>query len=181
MFVFYFRLYDDSNSSILSNFDIHCILFYAKDSSLACFGFSWAQQIPDVQNQEQAVYQCHVFRCNVKEAVNQISKCFSKAFQRTPQSLTNSIAENSLIGSISSEISGSAIYEFFVNLDVSSFIRNLQQFFIIFNLNFRSRKKYQKTILQMLSVNVLVDLNLELIQIVRFSFQSNSPNLYCKN
>lgn len=123
MIEFYFRLYDESNSSILLNFDIHCILFYAKDSSLACFGFSWAQQISDVLNQDQASYQCHVFRCNIKEAVNQISKCFSKAFQRTPLCLTNSIAENLLITSISSEISGTAIYEFIVNLDVSSTVK----------------------------------------------------------
>lgn len=158
MLVFYFRLYDDSNSSIISNFNIHCILFYAKDSKLACFGFSWALHISDEQNQELAVYQCHVFRCNIKEAVNQISKCFSKAFQRTPQSLTNSIAENSLIASISSEISGSAIYEFFVNLDVSSLTSNTYHNYYN-NYYFRSKKKYQKTIFLMLSVNDLVDLN----------------------
>lgn len=120
---FSFRLYDEDSDTVYSSFDIQAILFYAhgkKDTSdHACFAFSWTHGDP----QENAIYQCHVFRCNIPEAVQQVSSCFTKAFQRIPQSMACSLAsENFTLNSITSDISGNplsqAMYEFIVSLEV---------------------------------------------------------------
>lgn len=84
-----------------------------------CFAFSWSHG----ESQETAIYQCHIFRCNIPEAVQHVSSCFGKAFQRIPQSMACSMAsENFTLNSITSDISGNplsqAMYEFYVSLEI---------------------------------------------------------------
>lgn len=49
------------------------ILFYARgpvnSADQACFAFTWSHG----DSQESAVFQCHVFKCLIPEAVNQVS------------------------------------------------------------------------------------------------------------
>ncbi|KAG5681968.1 hypothetical protein PVAND_011367 [Polypedilum vanderplanki] len=116
-------LYQEETDEVYSSFDIQSILFYARgkkeSSDQACFAFSWSHG----DSKETAIYQCHVFRCNIPEAVNHVSNCFAKAFTRIPQSMACSmISENFAMSSITSDISGnplsSALYEFIVSLEI---------------------------------------------------------------
>lgn len=118
-----YSLYDEESDTVYSSFDIQFILFYArghKDSpDSPCFAFSWSHG----DTQETAIYQCHVFRCNIPEAVQHVSSCFGKAFQRFPSSIACSIAsENFALNSITSDTSGNpltqAMYEFTVSLEI---------------------------------------------------------------
>lgn len=119
----YSSLYDEESDAIYSSFDIFSILFYARgtknSADQACFAFSWSHG-----DKETAIYQCHIFRCNIPEAVNHVSQCFSKAFQRIPASMACSITSenNYAMNSITSDILGnplsSAMYEFLVALEI---------------------------------------------------------------
>ncbi|CRL02912.1 CLUMA_CG015881, isoform A [Clunio marinus] len=115
-------LYDEeSEGTIYSSFDIQFILFYARGKANsedhACFAFSWSHG----DTQETAIYQCHVFRCNVPEAVQHVSSCFAKAFQRIPQNMMAcSLTTENLV--VTSDMSGNplthASYEFLVSLEI---------------------------------------------------------------
>lgn len=116
-------LYDEENDSVFSNFDIQCILFFArgkKDTPDAtCFAFSWSHGDPN----ESGLYQCHVFRCNIPEAIVHVSNCFSKAFQRFPSTMTSSVvSDNFQMNSITSDMSGNpisqALYEYTLALEI---------------------------------------------------------------
>lgn len=116
-------LFHDDTDAVFTSFDILSILFYARgakeSADQACFAFSWSHG----ESQETAIYQCHIFRCNLSEAVNHVSSCFAKAFTRIPQSMACSmVSDNFAMNSITSDISGnplsSAIYEFIVALEI---------------------------------------------------------------
>jgi hypothetical protein len=112
-------LYQEESDIVYSSFDIQSILFYARGAKespdQACFAFSWSHG----ESQETAVYQCHIFRCNIPEAVNPVSVCFAKAFSRTSQSMACSMAsDNFAMNSITSDISGNPSYEFLVSLEI---------------------------------------------------------------
>ena len=116
-------MFDEDSDTVYSSFDIQFILFYARGTKEtpdhSCFAFSWSHG----DSQENAIYQCHVFRCNIPEAVHQVSSSFAKAFQRIPQNMASSIvSENFTMNSITSDISGNplsqAIYEFYVSLEI---------------------------------------------------------------
>lgn len=81
-------LYDAATNSVISRYEIHRILFYARgpaDSNEAsCFAFTWSHG----DTQESAIFQCHVCRCDIAEAVSRVSSCFAKAFQRVPRSMS---------------------------------------------------------------------------------------------
>ncbi|XP_057665079.1 rab GTPase-activating protein 1-like isoform X2 [Diorhabda carinulata] len=81
-------LYDAVTNSVISRYEIHRILFYARgpaDSNEAsCFAFTWSHG----DTQESAIFQCHVCRCDIAEAVSRVSACFAKAFQRVPRSMS---------------------------------------------------------------------------------------------
>ncbi|XP_044728360.1 rab GTPase-activating protein 1-like isoform X3 [Chrysoperla carnea] len=85
-------LYDANTHSVIARYEIQSILFYARGvadtKEGSCFAFTWSHG----ETQESAIFQCHVFRCDIPEAVSQVSGCFSKAFQRAPRSMTNSVA-----------------------------------------------------------------------------------------
>lgn len=68
---FGFSLHDESKTSVIKRYEVSRILFYAHgvEGSLdeACFAFTFqATNTPDT-------FQCHVFRCNIPEAVKQVS------------------------------------------------------------------------------------------------------------
>ncbi|XP_058799127.1 rab GTPase-activating protein 1-like isoform X2 [Phymastichus coffea] len=87
-------LYDSATQQPIKSYEVQRILFYARGEATgpcaACFAFTWSHG----DTQESAIFQCHVFRCDIPEAVRQVSSCFAKAFQRFPRSMTNSLTGN---------------------------------------------------------------------------------------
>lgn len=73
---FFYRLHDAVTNAVVRHFEVHRILFYARGAQgtpdQACFAFTWSHG----DSQESVVFQCHVFRCHIPEAVTQVSsKC----------------------------------------------------------------------------------------------------------
>ncbi|KAL4703151.1 hypothetical protein ACJJTC_016752, partial [Scirpophaga incertulas] len=98
-------LYQADTNSVMTRYAVNRISFYARGTPrslvASCFAFTWSHG----ETKESAVYRCHVFRCHIAEAVDQVSSCFSKAFERVPRSMTSSIvgdqsAAPSMSGSI---------------------------------------------------------------------------------
>lgn len=124
------------SETVVATYEVQRILFFARgpagSTNQACFAFTWSHG----ECLETATHQCHVFRCNIPEAVNQVSGCFAKAFQRVlpasiPASMTSSLVDSSATGagvtnvmlaSITSDCAGnpiqSAMYEFSVSLEI---------------------------------------------------------------
>ncbi|KAI4458021.1 tbc1 domain family member gtpase-activating protein [Holotrichia oblita] len=113
-------LYDSLTHSVIARYEIHRILFYARgvmDSKEAsCFAFTWSHG----DTQESAIFQCHVFRCDISEAVSRVSACFAKAFQRVPRSMSSSVASTAEMTSSITTMSESrhlmSVFE--VNLEI---------------------------------------------------------------
>lgn len=116
-------LYDGDTNAVVATYEVQRILFFARGPvntpSQACFAFTWSHG----ESQETASHQCHVFRCNIPEAVKQVSACFAKAFQRIlppslPASMTTSLADNNINIDIAGNPIQSAMYEFSVSLEL---------------------------------------------------------------
>lgn len=62
-------LYDATTQQSIAHYEVQRILFYARGESsgtcAACFAFTWSHG----DTLESAIYQCHVFRCDIPEAV----------------------------------------------------------------------------------------------------------------
>ncbi|RVE53242.1 hypothetical protein evm_002075 [Chilo suppressalis] len=84
-------LYQADSNSVMTRYAVNRISFYARGAAgspvASCFAFTWSHG----ETKESAVYRCHVFRCHIAEAVNQVSSCFAKAFERVPRSMASSI------------------------------------------------------------------------------------------
>ncbi|XP_073966112.1 GTPase activating protein and centrosome-associated isoform X3 [Choristoneura fumiferana] len=85
-------LYQADTNSVMTRYAVNRISFYARGAAgspvASCFAFTWSHG----ETKESAVYRCHVFRCHIAEAVNQVSSCFAKAFERIlPRSMASSI------------------------------------------------------------------------------------------
>ncbi|BES92829.1 Kinesin protein [Nesidiocoris tenuis] len=84
-------MYDGGTNTVMKKYEVCRITFYAhgkpESNEAACFAFTWTHG----DSIESSIFQCHVFRCDIPEAVGQVSACFMKAFQKAPKSLTASI------------------------------------------------------------------------------------------
>ncbi|KAG7188170.1 hypothetical protein KM043_013388 [Ampulex compressa] len=112
-------LYDAATQQAIAHYEVQRILFYARGESTgpcaACFAFTWSHG----DTLESAIYQCHVFRCDIPEAVGQVSACFSKAFHRIPRSMTSSLTGSDFNGFNSgSEKINSRVFIFEVTMEV---------------------------------------------------------------
>ncbi|XP_044756834.1 rab GTPase-activating protein 1-like isoform X2 [Coccinella septempunctata] len=124
-------LYDATSNSVISRYEIHRILFYARGPAgtpeQGCFAFTWSHG----ETQESAIFQCHVFRCDIAEAVARVSArkmkvqssipaCFAKAFQRVSRSMSSSITSAAdMTGSITTlPEARTLMYVFEVNLEI---------------------------------------------------------------
>lgn len=71
----YDSLYDAATQQPIAHYEVQRILFYARGESVgpcaACFAFTWSHG----DTLESAIYQCHVFRCDIPEAVRSMSFC----------------------------------------------------------------------------------------------------------
>ncbi|XP_004525660.1 rab GTPase-activating protein 1-like isoform X2 [Ceratitis capitata] len=114
-------LHDAETNSVIATYEIQSIILYfrgpVETSENGCFAFTWLHG--------DSLFQCHVFRCHIPEAVNQVSACFQKAFRTYPPSLTCSLTsaiDTNNMNSITSDVSGNPIntagYEFIVSLEI---------------------------------------------------------------
>ncbi|XP_016965761.1 rab GTPase-activating protein 1-like [Drosophila biarmipes] len=112
-------LHDAESNTIIATYEISSIILYYRGPvdtvENGCFAFTWLHG--------DALFQCHVFRCHIPEAVNQVSACFQKAFQTYPPSMScslNSAVE--MANSVTSDLSGNPLntagYEFIVSLEI---------------------------------------------------------------
>ncbi|XP_026728714.1 rab GTPase-activating protein 1-like isoform X2 [Trichoplusia ni] len=107
-------LYQADSNSVMTRYAVNRISFYARGAAgspvASCFAFTWSHG----ETKESAVYRCHVFRCHIAEAVNQVSSCFAKAFERIPRSMASSLvgdlsAAPSMTGSLTEGTGGPAV------------------------------------------------------------------------
>ncbi|XP_017485227.1 PREDICTED: rab GTPase-activating protein 1-like isoform X2 [Rhagoletis zephyria] len=114
-------LHDAETSSIIATYEIQSIILYfrgpVETPENGCFAFTWLHG--------ESLFQCHVFRCHIPEAVNQVSACFQKAFRTYPPSMTCSLTsaiDSNMLNSITSDVSGNPLntagYEFIVSLEI---------------------------------------------------------------
>ncbi|XP_030371834.1 rab GTPase-activating protein 1-like [Scaptodrosophila lebanonensis] len=112
-------LHDAETNTIIATYEISSIILYYRGPvdtvENGCFAFTWLHG--------DALFQCHVFRCHIPEAVNQVSACFQKAFQTYPPSMTCSLTSAvDMANSITSDVSGNPLntagYEFIVSLEI---------------------------------------------------------------
>ncbi|XP_034235145.1 rab GTPase-activating protein 1-like isoform X2 [Thrips palmi] len=107
----------DSAGKFIAQYEVTSILYFAKGGigtpEEACFAFTCP--LGHAENQESTIFQCHVFRCDILEAVGQVSKGFAKAFNRVPRSMTSSVT-----GALESNTPerNSNVYVFEVSLEI---------------------------------------------------------------
>ncbi|XP_020816875.1 rab GTPase-activating protein 1-like [Drosophila serrata] len=112
-------LHDAESNTIIATYEISSIILYYRGPvdtvENGCFAFTWLHG--------DALFQCHVFRCHIPEAVNQVSACFQKAFQTYPPSMSCSLnSAVDMANSVTSDVSGNPLntagYEFIVSLEI---------------------------------------------------------------
>lgn len=66
----------------MARYPIQRIIYFAKGPAgtpdASCFAFT----CPRGDSDETAIFQCHVFRCQIPEAVPRVMSCFVQAFHR---------------------------------------------------------------------------------------------------
>lgn len=93
------RLIDPTNDSEIANYKIHRILFCARGPSESnekrCFAFTCSHG----DSADNAIFQCHVFRCELQEAVAKILYCFATTFRKVPKEMkeATSLSEQELV------------------------------------------------------------------------------------
>ncbi|EDV96709.1 rab GTPase-activating protein 1-like [Drosophila grimshawi] len=118
-------LHDAESNTIIASYEISSIILYYRGpvdtSENGCFAFTWLHG--------DALFQCHVFRCHIPEAVNQVSACFQKAFQTYAPSMSCSLTSAvDMANSVTSDVSGNPLntagYEFIVSLEIREKLAN---------------------------------------------------------
>lgn len=65
----------------MAHYEVQRILFYARGEAsglcAACFAFTWSHG----DTAESAIFQCHVFRCDIPEAVSLLKNLPQVSFQ----------------------------------------------------------------------------------------------------
>lgn len=106
----------DACGRFIAQYEVCSILFFYHGipgtPEEACFAFTCP--LGRAENQESTIYQCHVFRCEIPEAVGQVSKGFTKAFNRG-RSMTSSVTGD--LGSSTPERNNN-VYNFEVELEI---------------------------------------------------------------
>ncbi|KAK7066764.1 Rab GTPase-activating protein 1 [Halocaridina rubra] len=79
-------IYDATSGTEMTRFKIDSILFCARGkletTEARCFAFTSSHG----ETQESAIFQCHVFRCQIPEAVARVLITFAATFRRVPKS-----------------------------------------------------------------------------------------------
>ncbi|KAJ1520718.1 hypothetical protein ONE63_003815 [Megalurothrips usitatus] len=110
----------DASGRFIAKYEVTSILYFTHGAAgtpeEACFAFTCPLG-HHAENQESTIYQCHVFRCEIPEAVGQVSKGFVKAFNRVPRSMTSSVTGD-LGSSTPQQNSSNNVYVFEVSLEI---------------------------------------------------------------
>lgn len=84
-------LYDASSTSVMARYNMQRITFYqyglTESNEKSCFAFTYWHG----ESQETSLFQCHVFRCDIPEAVVPVSLCFSKALQKLSNTMNSTV------------------------------------------------------------------------------------------
>lgn len=114
-------LFDGTSNTIIARYEIERIMFYAHGVSgtkeASCFAFTWAHG----DTKENALFQCHIFRCSILEAVNRVSNCFVKAFQKelkSTSSCTSPELSSNVALDMQSKNGSTEIFIFEVSLEI---------------------------------------------------------------
>lgn len=79
------RLVDPSSNTDIASFRIHRIMFCGRGPNETperqCFAFTCSHG----DSPDNYIFQCHVFRCDIPEAVPKILYCFGNTFRRVPR------------------------------------------------------------------------------------------------
>lgn len=71
--IIYSSLHDSNTNTVIARYEVQRIWFYVRGPvgtpDQACFAFTWSHD----DSQEPAIFQCHVFKCLIPEAVTQVS------------------------------------------------------------------------------------------------------------
>ncbi|XP_021380300.1 rab GTPase-activating protein 1-like isoform X4 [Mizuhopecten yessoensis] len=90
------RILDPSTNTDITSYKIHRILFCARgpadSDERLCFAFTCSHG----DSAESAIFQCHVFRCELAEAVAKILYSFATTFRRVPKN-TRLLSSTSII------------------------------------------------------------------------------------
>lgn len=69
-----FRLHDSDTNAVIYRYEVSRIIFYFRGPTgspdQACFAFTFQT---GEANELSPLFHCHIFRCNIPEAVNQVS------------------------------------------------------------------------------------------------------------
>ncbi|KAK3926524.1 Rab GTPase-activating protein 1 [Frankliniella fusca] len=108
----------DAAGRFIAKYEVTSIIFFTHGTAgtpeEACFAFTCP--LGHCETLESTIYQCHVFRCDIPEAVGQVSKGFARAFNpHVPRSMTNSVTGD--LGSNTPE-RNSNVYVFEVSLEI---------------------------------------------------------------
>lgn len=75
----YFRLHDSDTNAVIYRYEVSRIIFYFRGPTgspdQACFAFTFQT---GEANELSPLFHCHIFRCNIPEAVNQVSSKFNE-------------------------------------------------------------------------------------------------------
>ncbi|XP_067941177.1 rab GTPase-activating protein 1-like [Watersipora subatra] len=89
------RLVDRNSESEIGSFKIPRILFCTRgaieSAERNCFAFTSSHG----DNAESTMFQCHVFRCDLSDAVGKILFCFKQLFSKFTRKLSNSVLTSS--------------------------------------------------------------------------------------
>lgn len=76
-FCCYFRLHESDTNAVIYRYEVSRIIFYFRGPTgspdQACFAFTFQT---GEANELSPLFHCHIFRCNIPEAVNQVSSKF---------------------------------------------------------------------------------------------------------
>ncbi|XP_013421273.2 rab GTPase-activating protein 1-like, partial [Lingula anatina] len=79
------RLLEPSTNSEIATFKVHRILFCARGAvetnERKCFAFTCSHG----DSADAVLFQCHVFRCEIQDAVGKILYCFATSFRKIPR------------------------------------------------------------------------------------------------
>ena len=69
---------------------VHRIIFFARGSAETADSSCFAFTCPRGDSEEASIFQCHVFRCEIPEAVTRVMNCFVQAFRKPEPSVAGS-------------------------------------------------------------------------------------------
>jgi hypothetical protein len=91
-----YSVFEEEDQSEISRFKINQIIFFARgsgsnnrDTDAACFAFTCSHG----KTLQEAIFQCHAFRCDVPEAVGRVYQSFATSFAAPPKIMEDKLVD----------------------------------------------------------------------------------------